>query len=76
MYFEMMSSRKVPSPGSIGSVRNLFIGATIISSLATVLLITVLPIMLFRLNALYDSVRIEKMEFHVSFLCETFFCKN
>jgi hypothetical protein len=59
--------RKVPSPESIGSVRNLFIGAMVTSSMAVVLLITVLPIMLCRLNVLYETVAVEKLAFHVNF---------
>jgi hypothetical protein len=64
MHLEM--NRMMPSKHSIGSVRNIFVGATVISSLATVLLIAVLPIMLCRLNALYDTVSVEKMAFQVS----------
>lgn len=64
MYFESQQ-RKLPSVESIGAVRNLFIGATIASSLSTVILITLLPLMLLRLNVLYDSVAIEKAAFHV-----------
>lgn len=58
--------RKLLSPESIGSVRSLFIGAMVVSSMAVVLLVTVLPIMLCRLNGLYEAVSVEKSAFHVS----------
>jgi hypothetical protein len=65
MYFETQQY-KLPSVANIGSVRNLFIGAAIASSLSMVILITLLPLMLCRLNALYDAMAIEKSAFHVS----------